>query len=129
MTNLANRDTANAATRSLFGDSLGWDPFRNFFQGAGSVTGIEVARNDDGGYSVEIPVPGFKPSEIEVTLEDNVLSVRGKSAKRQFNRSLLLPEEIDGDNIEAKVENGMLLLALRVHPKAQPKKIDVKYSG
>jgi HSP20 family protein len=119
--------TGGNAQRSL-GDMLGWDPFRNFFAGAsGAFGGIEVNRSEAGGYTVEIPVAGYKPHEIDVTLEDGVLTVSGKSEKRQFTRSLLLPDEIDGENIEAKVEHGLLTLTLNVHPKAQPKKITVNY--
>ncbi len=111
-----------------YGDALGWDPFRNFFTGAGALAGIDVSRTENGGYRVEIPVPGFKPDEIGVTLEENVLTIVGKSERRQLTRSLLLPEEIDGDNIEAKVEHGLLALTLHSHPKAQPKKIDVTFA-
>jgi len=121
------------APRSLFGDVLGFDPFRNFFTGFGTgfahSTGLEVTRNEAGGYVVEIPVAGFKPNEIEVTLEEGILTVRGKSERRQFTRSLLLPEDIDGDNIGAKVEHGLLTLSLNVHPKAEPKKIAVTHEG
>ena len=127
MSDIAPRSTQVPPGRSLVGDLLGWDPFRNFYSGVGQAGGIEVARAENG-YSVEIPVAGFRPEEIDVTLEDDVLTVSGKSEKRQFKRSLLLPEEIDGDNIQAKVEHGMLTIALNVHPKAQPKKIAVNYN-
>jgi HSP20 family protein len=109
-------------------ETLGWDPFRNFFTGANALGGIDVTRNADGGFTVEIPVAGFKPDQIDVTLEDNVLTVTGKSEKRQFTRSLLLPEHIDAENIEARVEHGLLTLGLHAHPKAQPKKIAVRYN-
>ena len=49
--------------------------------------------------------------------------------RREFARSLLLPDEIDGENIAATVEHGLLTLTLNVHPKAQPKKIAVSFSG
>ncbi|MFY9779892.1 MAG: Hsp20 family protein [Candidatus Baltobacteraceae bacterium] len=115
------------AARTAFGELLGFDPFRNFFTGFGQVAGLDVTRDDAGGYTVEIPVAGFKPNEIDVTLEDDVLTITGKTEKRQFRRSLLLPEDIDSENIGAKVENGLLTLTLRAHPKAQPKKIAVTY--
>ena len=50
--------------------------------------------------------------EIEITLEDNVLTIAGKSERRQFTRSLLLPDEIDGENVGAHVEHGLLTLTL-----------------
>ncbi len=124
---LVTRTTGNAAPRT-FGDVFGFDPFRNLLTGSAGYTGIEVTRTESGGYTVEVPVAGFKPDEIEVTLEENVLTVQGKSERRQFTRSLLLPDEIDGDNIVAKVENGLLTLTLNVHPKTEPKKIAVTFS-
>jgi HSP20 family protein len=70
-------------------------------------------------------VPGFKPEDIEVTIEDRVLSIVGKSGAKQFTRTLVLHDEIDAENVGATVEHGMLTLALHVHPKAQPRKIAV----
>ena len=116
----------NGNGRGLVGDLFGFDPLRAVF---GSTPGYsaqgEVTKTEDG-WNVEIPVPGFKPEAIDVTVEDRVLTVNGKTERRSFQRSILLPEEIDPDTIEAKVEHGMLSLALRLHPKAQPRKIEVK---
>ena len=117
-----------AAPRSV-GETLAYDPFRNFVAGLGGFAGVDVSRTEQGGYRVEIPVAGFKPDQIEVTLEENVLTIVGKSDRREFTRSLLLPDDIDGENIGASVEHGMLTLTLNVHPKAQPKKIAVSFSG
>ncbi len=117
----------NTTGRTLFGDLLGFDPFR--LQPT-VPTGWQFEINkSESGYTVELPVPGFKPEEIEVTVEDRVLTIVGKSAKRQFTRTLVLPEEIDAENLEATVEHGMLTLALRLHPKAQPRRIPVKLAG
>ena len=85
---------------------------------------MEINRTD-AGYTVEIPVAGFKPDQIDVTLENGLLSVVGKTDKRSFTRTLLLPDEIDPDNVVARVEHGLLTLTLNVHPKAQPKKIQI----
>jgi HSP20 family molecular chaperone IbpA len=129
MAHLVTR-SGRALTPRTFGEALGWDPFRNFVTGTGSFGfgSVDVARTEEGGYKVEIPVAGYKPEEIEVTLEDSVLTVSGKSERRQFTRSLLLPDDIDGDNIGAHVEHGLLTLTLNMHPKAQPKKIAVVHN-
>jgi HSP20 family protein len=124
MAELTPRYRSLTAPRT-FGHLLGFDPFRNF---TGASLGVEVTRTDDGGYTVELPVAGYKPDEIDVTLEDNVLTVVGKSEKRNFTRSLLLPEEIDGENIGAKVEHGLLTLTLNIHAKAQPRKITISHN-
>jgi HSP20 family molecular chaperone IbpA len=123
---LANRENAGLSWRSPFSDLLGFDPFRSFFPTVAQYHGLEITKNDSG-YTVEIPVAGYKPEQIDVTLDQNVLTVSGKSEKRQFTRSLLLPEEIDPETIQANVQDGMLTLHLSFHPKAQPKKIAVSY--
>ncbi len=125
MTSLVNRDRngeGGLLTRP-FSDLWNFDPVR-LFSGASSY-GIEISRTESG-YSVGIPVPGFKPDQIEVTLEDGLLSVKGKSATRNFSRAFTIPEDVDEGRIEADVEDGMLTLTLALTPKAQPKRIPVK---
>jgi HSP20 family molecular chaperone IbpA len=118
----------NGGGRGLVSDLFGFDPLRAVFgatpYGGGALNG-EVQKTEDG-WNVEIPVPGFKPDQIDVTVEDRVLTVTGKTERRSFQRSILLPEEVDAETIDAKVEHGMLTLGLHLHPKAQPRKIDVK---
>ena len=118
----------NGANRGLVSDLFGFDPLRAVFgNGSNSYGGFsgEVTKTEDG-WNVELPVPGYKPDQIDVTVEDRVLTVTGKTERRSFQRSLLLPEEVDPETIGAKVEHGMLTLGLRLHPKAQPRKIEVK---
>ena len=125
MSNLATTPRGTMARTGF--DLLGWDPFRSIFGGwgTGSTLGIDVNRTETG-YDVEMPVAGFTPEQIEVTVEDGVLTASGKNEKRSFRRSVMLPEEIDADATEAKVENGLLTLTLKLHPKVQPKRIEVK---
>ncbi|HTW83851.1 MAG TPA: Hsp20/alpha crystallin family protein [Candidatus Sulfotelmatobacter sp.] len=125
MAGLATRPSGN--NRGLVSELFGFDPVRAFIgaNGAGYGLGVDVQKTENG-WTVEIPVPGFKPDQIEVTVEDRVLTVTGKSERRSFQRSILLPEEVDPETIDAKVEHGLLALGLHLHPKAQPRKIDVK---
>lgn len=117
MNNLRTREPAYGSLLGRpFADLWNFDPFRS--------AGIEIARTESG-YTIEVPVPGFKPDQIEVTLEDGVLSVSGKSEKRSFNRTFTVPEEVDAERIEASVEHGLLTLTLNLLPKAQPKRIAV----
>lgn len=133
MNNLVHGNERFSATRGQsamrpLGDLWNFDPFRNFFSNAPAAgAGLEISRTDSG-YAVELPVAGYKPDEIDITVENGMLSVAGKSEKRSFTRSFLLPDEIDAEHIEAKVEHGMLTLTLSLLPKAQPKKISVKTS-
>ncbi|GAC1585815.1 MAG: hypothetical protein NVS3B7_20720 [Candidatus Elarobacter sp.] len=125
MADLMNRPNA-ASNRGLAGDLFGFDPLRAFL---GTVPNYgfngEIQKTEQG-WTVELPVPGYKPDQIDVTVEDRVLTVTGKNERRSFQRSILLPEEVDAESIEAKVEHGMLALGLHLHPKAQPRKIEVR---
>ena len=123
MSNLLSREQRSNGAGSLlarpFTDFWGFDPFRNL------SAGIEIARTE-AGYTVEMAVPGFKPEEIDIRLEDGLLTVSGKNEKRTVSRTFSLPEDVDEDRIEAKVEHGMLTLNVPLLPKAQPKKIEIK---
>jgi HSP20 family molecular chaperone IbpA len=103
-----------------FRDWLGFDPFQ-------VMRGFEydVTRTDQG-YEVEIPVPGFKTENVEVTFQDDVISVNAKSERRSFSRSFTVPEDVDPEKIEAHVTDGMLVLTLSRRPEAQPRRIPIK---
>jgi HSP20 family molecular chaperone IbpA len=103
-------------------DLLGFDPFQNIRASYGFD--YEVSRTESG-YEVEVPVPGYNSSQIDVTFKDGVLNVAGKSDRRSFTRSFTVPEDIDTNAIGARVQEGMLVLSLKRHPEAQPKKITV----
>jgi len=125
MTDLESRDRSGGGLLRPFTDMWHFDPFRNFVSTMAPLSGVDVARTESG-YTVEIPVAGYKPEEIDVTFEDGVVTVNGKSEKRTFTRTLVVPEDVDPEQINAHVENGMLTLTLALHPKAQPKKIAIK---
>jgi len=108
---------------SAYRDLFGFDPFQNLRANWGFE--YDVTRSENG-YEVEVPVPGFKSDQIEVTFKDGVLSVNAKSERRSFSRSFTVPEDVDQDHIGARVENGMLVLSLTRQPEAQPKRIHVK---
>ena len=83
-------------------------------------------------YRVLVDLPGVSKDQLQVDVERNVLSLRGKptthypeQAQRvhteyavgDFERSFRLPEEIDRDNIKASIANGVVTIEL---PKMQP---------
>jgi HSP20 family molecular chaperone IbpA len=118
--------SGGAVTYSPLREMLGYDPFRRFFTNVDPQ--IDVIRTEQG-FEVEIPVAGFKTEQIELVVKENVLTLSGKSERRAFSRSLKLPDEIDGQNIEASVENGLLTLVLKRHPDAEPRRIEIKSKG
>jgi HSP20 family protein len=111
--------------RQGLGGMYDWDPFRGLFHGgAQQLFGLEVNRKEDG-YEIEMPVPGFRPEDLEINYQDGVITIAARNERRSFTRSLTVPDDIDEDNIQAHVEHGMLLLELKEHPQRQAKRITV----
>ena len=96
---------------------------------------------DDGSYLVNADLPGLKPEDVNVTVENNVLTVSGERSFENrserhgyhrierrygsFKRSFALPEGVDVDSIEALVEHGTLTVKIPKPQVAQTKKIQV----
>jgi len=124
-TGLAHTQNGNSAERRApwtpFRDLLGFDPL----QFVNSPFEYDVTRTESG-YEVEVPVPGFKPEQVEVTFKDGVVSVNGKNERRTFARSFTVPDDVDVENIEAQINDGMLTLHLNRRPEAEPKRIEIK---
>jgi HSP20 family molecular chaperone IbpA len=113
---------ARPATWAPFNDLLGFDPFQALRSNYGFD--YDVTRTESG-YDVEVPVPGYKPDQIDITFKDGILTVVGKSERRSFSRSFTVPEDVDQDRISARVAEGMLHLTLDRRPEAQPRRIAV----
>jgi HSP20 family protein len=95
---------------------------------------IDVKKNGDE-IVVKASLPGVKPEEIQVTVEDNVLELRAESTTEEeteqsgflvrersygsFYRALRLPESFDTEKIKSTYEHGVLTVTL---PKAEEKK-------
>jgi HSP20 family protein len=113
-------------SRSWLGDIFGFDPVS--MMRSPEAFGLSIERTDDG-YRVEMPVAGFRPDDINITVEDRQLVVEGRNERRRFTRAIILPEEIDADKIDARVDNGLLTLMLPLHQKMQPRRIAVHVGG
>jgi HSP20 family protein len=99
---------------------------------AGGVSSPALNAYDAGDFLVvETQVPGMKPEDIDVSIEQGMLTIQGKTQAEQaheernylsheyqlgnFSRSVRLPESIDSDGVKATYEHGVLRLTL---PKA-----------
>lgn len=121
----SERGNIEARGRQGFGSLLDWDPFRGFFPGTWhQMFGVEVNRREDR-YEVEMAVPGFRPEDLDVSVQEGVITVNGRNERRHFTRSIALPEDVDEEKVDANVEHGMLLLTLPMLPKRKPQHISV----
>lgn len=89
-----------------------------------NLFGLNISKRADG-YEIEMPVPGFKPDDLEVSYQDGVITVSGRNEARNFTRSMGVPNDLDEDSIEANVEHGMLTLKMKVSPKKNARHIPI----
>jgi HSP20 family protein len=123
---------------------LDWEPGWRLGGGNGGLTpSVDVAETDKA-FEISAELPGMAEDNIDVSLADGVLTLRGekKEEKEQkekgyylserrfgsFQRSFRLPEGVDEDRIEAKFDKGVLKITLPKMPEAakQAKKIAIK---
>jgi HSP20 family protein len=102
---------------------------------------IDVAETDNE-YCIDIDLPGLVQSDIEVRIDDNILTIKGKREENfeqeekdyhvreryygSVQRSIMLPSNINSDNINAKLENGILHIKIPKQEKETSKRIEIK---
>lgn len=96
---------------------------------------------DDGGVIViEAELPGFRPADVDVTMERDVVTIRGQRGTDappdaawlhrergagRFERSVRLTDPVDHDRITATFEHGVLSVRVPKAAHAQPRRIAV----
>ena len=135
MTSLLVRDPFLAAPFRLM------DELMRSAGNARGVTGfspaVDVHETDDE-YWVRIDLPGVKPGDVNVEVNENVLSVVGSRVPVEtgsaqiverpygaFARTLTLPRGVDSDAIEAGYQDGVLELRIPKPAERKPKKIAI----
>ena len=105
------------------------------------VPAMDVAERGDA-YLVHAELPGVNPEQVDVSFEQNVLTIRGTkpasfdvandgelrvfAAERvhgTFERSVRLPEFVNADRISASFAHGLLTITVPKAEAAQPRKI------
>lgn len=93
-------------------------------------------------FVVKASVAGFDPENIDITYDDNTLSIKGEVKEDNenaeegkyhirersfgsFSRSITMPGVIDAENISADTDNRILVVHLPKKPETQPKKISI----
>ncbi|MCB8944827.1 MAG: Hsp20/alpha crystallin family protein [Ardenticatenaceae bacterium] len=102
---------------------------------------LDVAENDQA-YTIKASVPGVNPDDIDITLSDNVLTIKGEFKEEKnveeekyhlrerrfgsFGRSLTLPVAVNAEAVEANYDNGVLTLTVPKAEEVKPKRITIK---
>lgn len=134
--------TLRSAMDRLFEDSFVRRPFGagfGSFEGGSSLP-LDVTRTADE-LVVEASLPGFKPEDVEITIEDGTLQIRGeyREEKREGEgeslvqeirrgtvaRAVTLPTGLEPDKASATFENGVLTLRIPKAEATKPKQIRI----
>jgi HSP20 family protein len=109
-------------------EEMGWSP------------SVEVTESN-GSIDVTAELPGVAREDVEVNLENNVLSIRGEKKQERkeeekesylleryygsFQRSFALPAPVDESKVTAEFKDGVLKVHLQKSPQAKGRKIAV----
>ena len=99
---------------------------------------VDVHEDGDHFY-VEAELPGFNKDEVDITLEDGVLTIRAErkteTNKRdplhierrwtQFQRAFTLPTAVNENSVKASMDSGVLTITLDKREETKPKKIAI----
>jgi HSP20 family protein len=112
----------------------------NAGRGQGFVPALDLSETEDG-YTVEVAVPGMNPDDLQITVENNVLTIKGEvrnqsdEKKRNyhrverrfgsFQRTVALPSTVKADAINASLTGGILKLDIPKAEEVKPRRISV----
>jgi HSP20 family protein len=140
MANLLIRDPYLAAPFRLM-DELLRSSAGNGNRVSGFTPPVDVHETEEE-YLVKIDLPGVKSEDVNVEVNDNVLSISGSRVADEtgtaqlverpygtFTRTLTLPQGVDSDSIEAGYHDGVLELRIPKPAERKPKKITIGTGG
>ena len=102
---------------------------------------LDISERKDA-YLVTVELPGLKPEDLDITMEDGLLTIQGErqftaeSSEQQFHRverrygafrrSITLPAHVMAEGIQASFEDGVLQILVPKAEEAKPKRIQVR---
>ena len=127
--------------------------FNSFFDTPTSNGGSQVRRwipamdvvEIEGAFVLRADLPGLSDQDVNIEVEDNVLTVSGERkseheerkegyyrverASGSFRRSLTLPEGVDPESLSANFENGVLEIRIPKPEQRKPRKVAITVGG
>ena len=104
---------------------------------------LDVTESEEG-YVVKASVPGINPDDVEITIEEDVLTIKGDYVSDSeteeetylirerraggFSRSIRFPVEVDAEAVGATYENGVLTINVPKVEEVKPKRVEIKVS-
>jgi HSP20 family protein len=128
------RDAMNALFQESFVRPTG------FPAQVGAALPLDIAENENE-FVVKASVPGVKPEDVQITIQDSTLTVRGECKAEEtrngerwhlrerrfgaFQRSVTLGTPVNADQAQAHYEHGVLTLKLPKAEEAKPRQIRI----
>lgn len=125
----------------MFRDALGSN--RTPATAGAFAPALDVEETEDV-FTLVIELPGVSPDDVDITLEESVLTVSGerrfydeKEAEGfrrversfgRFHRAVRLPDRVDGNKVEADYRDGLLTIVVPKAEEAKPRRIAVRAS-
>lgn len=119
-------------------------PFRASEDLGNTTLSLDVVENGDS-YVVKAAVPGIDPKDVEISVDEDVLTIKGEFNKQEetkdenyirreirsgsFVRQLRLPPTVEPEKAEAKFEHGMLTLSIPKKAEAKARSIKITPQG
>jgi HSP20 family protein len=108
-----------------------------------AMLAMDAYRREDQ-FLVHFDLPGVKSDTIELSVEQNVLTVKAERRwnrsqedelvvserpQGEFSRQLFLGESLDTDHIQASYDDGVLTLAIPIAERAKPRRVEIQTQG
>ena len=135
-----HRDIDDLFQRFFVGERAGSDQL----PGTGWMPAMEVFERE-GQYVIRADVPGIDPKEVEVSILNDALTIKGERKKShevkekefycseaaygRFERRVALPKGIDPEKITGRFENGVLEVSVPLPQPASGKKVQIEIGG
>jgi HSP20 family protein len=135
--------TLQGRMNRLFGDVYLRD--EDVTQRGSWVPPVDIYETDGHDLVIKAELPDMKREDIEVTVENNILTIRGvKKAATDvkeeqfrrierhygaFSRSFTLPQSVDASKVAAEYKNGVLTVNLPFREESKPRTINVEVAA
>jgi len=106
----------------------------------GFVPALDVYQDNDS-VMIEAPLPGINPENVTISVENDVLTIEGKTEKKTevdeknyyrkeirtggFHRAIALPASVNGEKASAEYKDGILKIVIPKEERAKPKQIKI----
>ncbi len=113
---------------------IGQHPIHRFLRCCNMENDSNTIVNTDNEYVVSLDVPGVSKENLEIKVDDRVLTVKTQyenkeehsSEQRKYMYSIKIPEDSDTENIDIVLNQGVLKITMPKNEKAKPKLLEIK---